>query len=877
MPTGLPKTINAVLLTIILALALLGAEITQRINDTEARSRMDEVATRVARRIAERINLYQYGLRGLSASIQAVGIERFSREHFGRYSRSRDIESEFPGARGFGVIRRVSAGDTESFITAARRDGRPDFTLREIEHNPTERWVIQYIDPEPNNPGAEGLDIASEPNRREAAEKAVETGEPTLTQPITLVQASGRKESAFLLLRPNFRPDRVLDSTQARRTAAFGLSFSPLVIDEVLSKVDLYTQEISFSLDSLNKDGAAKRFYQTSLLAPSSSNLSTTRPIKLFGVEWVLTVHSTPAFFDRLNHVAPNMVGLLIALALAGALLLTNLFLLARKRRTQLLGSQIKLAAIVESSNDAIIGKSIDGIVTSWNRAAEEMFGYTATEAIGHSIANLIVPSDLQDEERNLLAKLQRGEKIANFITRRKRKDGSNLEVSVSISPIFDVNGQIIGAAKTVHDVTEQQLAARHINDLNTTLEQRVTERTAQLEEARSALHTVLDAMPSMVAYWDRNCINRFANRAYLEWFGVSPHDLYGTHIRKLLGDSLYERNMPYINRALQGEAQTFERDIPRPDGKGIRHAIAHYLPNLVEHSVEGFYVIVHDVTELIDSRNQLQEAREQQLRMDRLASLGLMVAGVAHELNTPLGAAMLTLDRLSEALAQFKAAVEAGLRKSDVQQLSTTFDDGLAMTSRYLARGAEIIRQFKQVASDRAGAERRVFVANEVIRDVIHLMDSQIRNGAVKVALDLQADIALDSYPGVVGQVLQNLVHNALVHAFDAKASGVITISMHADPAGDAVVLTVADDGKGIPEPLRERIWDPFFTTRRGEGGTGLGLHIVQRMVTELLGGAIVQGRPQQGHGCEFVVTIPKHAPLASEEAASPTTANHT
>ena len=876
-PTGLPKTINAVLLTIILALALLGAEITQRINDTEARSRMDEVATRVARRIAERINLYQYGLRGLSASIQAVGIERFSREHFGRYSRSRDIESEFPGARGFGVIRRVSAGDTESFITAARRDGRPDFTLREIEHNPTERWVIQYIDPEPNNPGAEGLDIASEPNRREAAEKAVETGEPTLTQPITLVQASGRKESAFLLLRPNFRPDRVLDSTQARRTAAFGLSFSPLVIDEVLSKVDLYTQEISFSLDSLNKDGAAKRFYQTSLLAPSSSNLSTTRPIKLFGVEWVLTVHSTPAFFDRLNHVAPNMVGLLIALALAGALLLTNLFLLARKRRTQLLGSQIKLAAIVESSNDAIIGKSIDGIVTSWNRAAEEMFGYTATEAIGHSIANLIVPSDLQDEERNLLAKLQRGEKIANFITRRKRKDGSNLEVSVSISPIFDVNGQIIGAAKTVHDVTEQQLAARHINDLNTTLEQRVTERTAQLEEARSALHTVLDAMPSMVAYWDRNCINRFANRAYLEWFGVSPHDLYGTHIRKLLGDSLYERNMPYINRALQGEAQTFERDIPRPDGKGIRHAIAHYLPNLVEHSVEGFYVIVHDVTELIDSRNQLQEAREQQLRMDRLASLGLMVAGVAHELNTPLGAAMLTLDRLSEALAQFKAAVEAGLRKSDVQQLSTTFDDGLAMTSRYLARGAEIIRQFKQVASDRAGAERRVFVANEVIRDVIHLMDSQIRNGAVKVALDLQADIALDSYPGVVGQVLQNLVHNALVHAFDANASGVITISMHADPAGDAVVLTVADDGKGIPEPLRERIWDPFFTTRRGEGGTGLGLHIVQRMVTELLGGAIVQGRPQQGHGCEFVVTIPKHAPLASEEAASPTTANHT
>ena len=869
--------INAVLLAIILALALLGTEITRRINDTEARARMDEITTRVARRIAERMNLYQYGLRGLSASIQAVGFDRFSREHFARYSRARNIESEFPGARGFGVIRRVPAEETASFIAAARSDGRPAFTLREIEPNPAERWVIQYIDPESNNLGSEGLDIASEPNRREAAENAVESGEPTLTQPITLVQAGGKKESAFLLLRPNYRTGKLLDSPQARRAAAFGLSFSPLLIDEVLAKVDLYAQEISFSLDSLNKDGAAKRFYQTPGFAPSSSNMSTTRPIRLFGVEWVLSMHATPAFFERLNHVAPKMVGLLIALALTGALLSANLFLLARKRRAQLLGSQIKLAAIVESSNDAIIGKSIEGIVSSWNRAAEEMFGYPAAEAIGHSIASLIVPDSLQEEEKAILAKLQRGEKIANFITRRKRKNGSEVEVSVSISPIFDSNGQIVGASKTVHDVTEQQLAARHINDLNTTLEQRVAERTAQLEEARSALHTVLDAMPSMVAYWDRNCINRFANRAYLEWFGVSPRDLYGTHIRKLLGDSLYERNMPYISRALQGEVQTFERDIPRPDGKGIRHSIAHYLPNVVEQSVEGFYVIVHDVTELIDSRNQLQQAREQQLRMDRLASLGLMVAGVAHELNTPLGAAMLTLDRLSEALAQFKTAMEAGLRKSDVQRLSTEFDDGLAMTSRYLSRGAEIIRQFKQVASDRAGAERRVFVANEVVRDVIHLMDSQIRNGAVKVALDLQADIELDSYPGVVGQVLQNLVQNALVHAFNTDASGVIKISMHTTPASDSITLTVTDDGKGIPEPLRERIWDPFFTTRRGEGGTGLGLHIVQRMVTELLGGAIAQGRPQQGHGCEFVVTIPKHAPLASEEAASPTTANHT
>jgi PAS domain S-box-containing protein len=370
-----------------------------------------------------------------------------------------------------------------------------------------------------------------------------------------------------------------------------------------------------------------------------------------------------------------------------------------------------------------------------------------------------------------------------------------------------------------------------------------------------------------MVAYWDKNCINRYANRAYLEWFGVSPSELHGKHIRLLLGEALYQRNLPYISKALQGEAQLFERDIPRPDGKGIRHSIAHYLPNVAEHSVEGFYVIVHDITEVIEGRNQLQQAREQQMRMDRLASLGLMVAGVAHDLNTPLGAAMLAIHKLMEELTQFKVAVDSGLRKSDVERLSSHFDDGLAMASRYLARSAEIIRQFKQVASDRAGAERRIFIANDVINDVIHLMDGQIRKHQARIALELQPDVELDSYPGIVGQVLQNLVENSLIHAFELNAPGTIHIAMHDAPGADAVFLIITDNGKGIPDAIREQIWDPFFTTRRGEGGTGLGLHIVQRLVTELLGGDIVQGSPTHGYGSKFVVTIPKHAPTVVAE----------
>lgn len=863
-PMGLPLATNLGLLLLILLLALFGGEISRRANEAEARARLDEMLTQIVSRIHERMTLYHYGLRGLAASIQAVGVDRFSRESFRRYSGSRDIAAEFPGARGFGVIRRVPAGETAAFIAAARRDGRSEFALREFQPNPGERWIIQYIDPEANNAGAEGVDIASEPNRRAAAARTIATGKATLTQPLTLVQASGSKEAGFLLMSPNYRPDMPLDTPQARQAAAFELTYCALVINDVLAKVDLFSQELAFELDSINPDGQSKRFFTTANFDQSDNRLILTRKIDLFGVEWVLRAHATPFFFERLNHVSPQALGFFLFLALAGALLLGNLFLLARQRRAQLLGNQIRMAAIVESSNDAIIGNSTAGTVSSWNRGAEEIFGYTADEAIGHSVASLIVPPDLQDEEQNILARIRHGEKIANFITRRRRKDGSELEVSVSVSPIFNASGAIVGAAKTVHDVSEQQLAARQIKELNATLELRVAERTAQLEEARKALHIILDVMPSMVAYWDKDCINRFANRAYLEWFGVSPAELYGVHIRQLLGETLYQRNLPYIGKALQGEAQLFERDIPRPDGKGVRHAIAHYLPNVVEHSVEGFYVIVNDITEVIEGRNQLQQAREQQMRMDRLASLGLMVAGVAHELNTPLGAAMLAVDKLAEELARFKAAMDSGLRKSDVQRLYSHFDDGLAMASRYLSRSAEIIRQFKQVASDRAGAERRVFVANEVINDVMHLLDGQIRKHQIRIELDLQAGIELDSYPGVVGQVLQNLVENALVHAFSADVPGRIRITMRAAP--DAAVLTISDNGKGIPEAIREQVWNPFFTTRRGEGGTGLGLHIVQRLVGELLGGSVILGVPVGGRGSEFVVTIPRQAPNVAQ-----------
>ena len=165
---------------------------------------------------------------------------------------------------------------------------------------------------------------------------------------------------------------------------------------------------------------------------------------------------------------------------------------------------------------------------------------------------------------------------------------------------------------------------------------------------------------------------------------------------------------------------------------------------------------------------------------MDRLASLGLMVAGVAHELNTPLGAAMLGIEKLETELANFKHAWSASsIRKSDVERLITESDLGLDLVSKNLARSAQIVRQFKQVAGDRAGAERREFNIREVLQDVMHLLERSLSKGVAKLELSVPDDIVLDSFPGALGQVLQNLVENAVLHGLPDAGGGHIKIEV--------------------------------------------------------------------------------------------------
>ncbi|MDS4040618.1 MAG: PAS domain-containing protein, partial [Candidatus Competibacter sp.] len=266
---------------------------------------------------------------------------------------------------------------------------------------------------------------------------------------------------------------------------------------------------------------------------------------------------------------------------------------------------------------------------------------------------------------------------------------------------------------------------------------------------------------------------------------------------------------------------------------------------------------------ELVAERTaELRQAMTQLVQAEKLAALGHLVAGVAHELNTPLGNARTVAGALGEHLGEFAAAVESGvLRRSQVDAFLKRGWEAVDLLERNTARAADLIGHFKQVTVDQSSARRRRFDLRQTVEELLATLRPQFKHTAHRIELDIPAGLELDSYPGPLEQVVTNLVTNSLIHGFAGIEAGLIRIGAVL-LGSDRVQLDYADDGIGIPETILKRIFEPFFTTRLGQGGSGLGLYIVYNLVTGVLGGTVrVCGKP--GHGTVFTFVLPRTAPI--------------
>ena len=272
-----------------------------------------------------------------------------------------------------------------------------------------------------------------------------------------------------------------------------------------------------------------------------------------------------------------------------------------------------------------------------------------------------------------------------------------------------------------------------------------------------------------------------------------------------------------------------------------------------------------HVNEELTTALENLSMTQEELVRRDKLAALGALVAGVAHELNTPIGNSLTMASSMSERTAALRHDLESGLRKSVLAAYLEQAASADEVVLRNLNRAAALVDSFKRIAVDGGDSQRSRFVLGDVVAELMQSMQGEVRQRDLELIEDVDHWLEMDSYPGLLMQALRHLIDNSLVHGFDGRSNGhghgSITLSAH-DSGNGEIAITLSDTGAGISPENLPRIYDPFFTTRMGAGGSGLGLYITHNIVTGVLGGRI-DAASAPGHGASFMLRLPKVAPL--------------
>lgn len=259
---------------------------------------------------------------------------------------------------------------------------------------------------------------------------------------------------------------------------------------------------------------------------------------------------------------------------------------------------------------------------------------------------------------------------------------------------------------------------------------------------------------------------------------------------------------------------------------------------------------------ELKEINEYLKQSQAHLVQAEKMASLGHLVAGVAHEINTPVGIAYTLSSSIVKSTETILSAFnDKSLNSSQLKKYIDEVAQGNKLIFNNLHRTADLIKSFKMVSADQLTLDRRRFSLEDYIGEILFTLHPKTKKYQHNIEVSCSKGLALDSYPGAFAQIITNLLMNSLIHAYDPGDKG--TIAMSALPKGDEIIVEYKDDGKGISEENLKRIFDPFFTTRRGAGGMGLGLHIVFNIVTQTLGGRI-ECKSALGKGTAFVITIP-------------------
>jgi two-component system, LuxR family, sensor kinase FixL len=466
------------------------------------------------------------------------------------------------------------------------------------------------------------------------------------------------------------------------------------------------------------------------------------------------------------------------------------------------------LRAIIESSDDAIVGKTLDGIIVSWNRGAERMYGYTAPDTIGKSIT-VIVPPELHGRVHDILSEIRRGRRVPSHDTVRLTRDGQRIDVSLTVSPVVDISGHVIGASAIARDISEAKRTEAQLR--------------ASEERYRSIIDSAVDAILVIDQRGHIEAFNAGAERL----FGYRASEVLGRNVNTLMPDPYHSEHDAYMTRYLTtGEKRIIGigREVigRRKDGSTFPVHLS-----VGEMAIDGqrkFTGILHDLTSRVILETQLRE-------QESLTRLGQMAAVVAHEVKNPLTG-------IRGAVQIIGGRLPAGSRDAQViGEIVARIDALNALMTDLLL--------FARPPQPRLGP-----VDPKALLEAAAALVRQ-DPGAKAVAIDIGgSSAAITADAELLKLVVQNLLLNA-VHAI--AGAGVVKVSVSSSET--TCRIEVRDSGPGIPPEVRAKLFTPFFTTKAR--GTGLGLSTARRFV-EAQGGTIEIACPPGG-GTVVRIELPR------------------
>ncbi|MGO9117536.1 MAG: PAS domain S-box protein [Desulfomonilaceae bacterium] len=479
------------------------------------------------------------------------------------------------------------------------------------------------------------------------------------------------------------------------------------------------------------------------------------------------------------------------------------------------------LAAIVESSDDSIIGKSLDGIITSWNKGAANIYGYQETEVVGKPIS-LLVPTEREDEVPQLLEKIASGGDVKRYETVRRKKDGRDIDVSLTISPIRNTDGTIIGASTIARDITELKRAEQALKESE--------------QQYRTLFEDSIDGVYSVL----RDGTITDANAAFCELFGYTTEEMIGKDIRELYLDPA---DRPRFQKEIekQGFVKDYEVKWRKRDGTDVDCLLTTSAYFGEDGSIAGYRGIARDLT--------VQKGLERQLlQAQKMEAVGTLAGGVAHDFNNLLTVVM----GFSELLLAEKDQKHP--EYADLQKIFHAARSGADLVKRLLMFSRK--SEPKPVPMN---LNQQIVQVEKMLRRTISKM--------IDIHLDLSPDLPrINADPSQVEQVLMNLSINARDAMTDSGKLTVKTEAVMLDEAycrlhveanpGEYVLLEVSDTGHGMDKETAEHIFEPFFTTKEMGRGTGLGLATVYGIVKQHNGHITVDS--EVGKGTTFRVYLP-------------------